>query len=188
MSDDTIKRSDAIKAILQKPAIHGSEGSWYHADDIRDALNAVPSADRPSAVYEYLKRKIGDTVDSETEFDAWFNRMVWHVEECNRLADRLQEDYNRGYCDAVQGIADEMVKQGKCIVQDKPQGWIPCSERLPERDGDYLATLHHKWPDREYKTVEVKKFRSDGFDENLYVKVVAWRPLPEPWEGAEDEA
>ena len=47
MKDDTIKRSDAIKAILQKPAIHGSEGSWYHADDIRDALNAVPSADRP---------------------------------------------------------------------------------------------------------------------------------------------
>lgn len=45
--DDLIKRSDAIKAILQKPAIHGSEGSWYHADDIRDALNAVPSADRP---------------------------------------------------------------------------------------------------------------------------------------------
>ena len=44
---DLIKRSDAIKAILQKPAIHGSEGSWYHADDIRDALNAVPSADRP---------------------------------------------------------------------------------------------------------------------------------------------
>lgn len=40
-------------------------------------------------------------------------------------ADRPKGDYNRGYCDAVQGIADEMVKQGKYIVQDRPQGeWI----------------------------------------------------------------
>lgn len=65
--------------------------------------------------------------------------------------------------------------------------WIPCIERLPERDGDYLATFHHKWPDREYKTVEVEEFRSGKFDENLYMKVVAWTPLPEPWKGAEVE-
>lgn len=65
--------------------------------------------------------------------------------------------------------------------------WIPCSERLPKRDGDYLVTFHHKWPDREYKTVEVEEFRSGGFDENLYVKVIAWMPLPEPYkEGASD--
>ena len=37
------------------------------------------------------------------------------------LSDRLREEYNRGYCDAVQGIADEMVKQGKYIAQDRPQ-------------------------------------------------------------------
>ncbi len=65
---------------------------------------------------------------------------------------------------------------------EMPQ-WTPCSERLPKRDGDYLVTFHHKWPDREYKTVEVEKFRSGGFDENLYMKVVAWMPKPKPWEG-----
>ena len=58
--DDLIKRSDAIKAILQKPAIHGSEGSWYHADDIRDALNAVPSADRPQ----------GEWIDAEIPLES----------------------------------------------------------------------------------------------------------------------
>ena len=49
--DDLIKRSDAIKAVLQKPAIHGCDGSWYHADDIKDALESVPTADRPQGYW-----------------------------------------------------------------------------------------------------------------------------------------
>ena len=48
-------------------------------------------------------------------------------------------------------------------------------------------TFHNKWPDREYKTVEIEKFRNGGFDENLYMKVIAWMPLPEPWKGVDDE-
>lgn len=79
----------------------------------------------------------------------------------------------------------------KVLVEPMPKPkqdeWIPCSERLPKRDGNYLVTFHHKWPDREYKTVEVEEFRSGKFDENLYMKVVAWTPLPEPWKGAEVE-
>lgn len=47
MSDDVIRRSDVIKAIFSKPACHGSDGSWYHSDDIRDAVDSTPSADRP---------------------------------------------------------------------------------------------------------------------------------------------
>ena len=37
-------------------------------------------------IYNYLKERIGDTVDDMKEFDAWFERMVWHVKECDRLA------------------------------------------------------------------------------------------------------
>ena len=34
--------------------------------------------------------------------------------------------YEKGYVDAVQGIADELVRQGKHIESDRPQGkWIP---------------------------------------------------------------
>ena len=34
--------------------------------------------------------------------------------------------YEKGYADAVQGIADELVRQGKHIESDRPQGkWIP---------------------------------------------------------------
>ena len=42
--DDLIRKQDAIDTIIKKPAWHGSEGSFYHADDIRDAINNLPSA------------------------------------------------------------------------------------------------------------------------------------------------
>lgn len=54
-------------------------------------------------------------------------------------ADRPQGDYNRGYRDAVQGIADEMVKQGKHIEADRPQGeWIEHKERTIVRNGNFI--------------------------------------------------
>lgn len=43
-----------------------------------------------------------------------------------------------------------------------------------------------KWPDREYKTVEVEEFRNGGFNERSYARVAAWMPLPEPWKGADN--
>ncbi len=42
--DDLISRQAAIDAIFVKPAWHGSDGSYYHSDDIRDAIEQLPSA------------------------------------------------------------------------------------------------------------------------------------------------
>jgi len=130
-------------------------------------------------------------------------------------ADRPQEDYNRGYCDAVQGIADEMVKQGKYIVQDRPQvnaelkadflkrqyeavlkenkrlkaetpQWIPCSERLPQIGQKVLASTK--------KTVFTQVFKGYYSEPNKWkwehnsVKTIeAWMPLPTEYKGADDD-
>lgn len=54
---------------------------------VRQNIKDAPSADRPKdEVYNYLKERIGDIVDDMKEFDAWFERMVWHVKECDRIA------------------------------------------------------------------------------------------------------
>ena len=68
---------------------------------------------------------------------------------------------------------------------DRPQGWIPCSERLPKKyeqvlccnkDGRVFSTaLTYVHP--EYKYWYFGKHRS----------VIAWMPLPKPWKGADDE-
>ena len=66
--------------------------------------------------------------------------------------------------------------------------WIPCSERLPEEDGQYLITVkyvhvddyediyseHGEWADGKW---DMFTFGHCGKVENI----IAWMPLPEPY-------
>jgi len=98
-------------------------------------------------------------------------------------------------------------------IADRPQGWIPCSERLPEdirpvivtwKNTDpasyyqyivgkhFIGTAHYckgKWywysSVTEDLLAEYGKCESEEFDEAI--EAVAWMPLPKPWKGADDE-
>lgn len=64
-------------------------------------------------------------------------------------------------------------------VEAKPVEWIPCSERLPEESGYYLATIENaKFPQILHYLKGYKRWR-DEFSERKYV--VAWQPLPTPY-------
>ena len=78
------------------------------------------------------------------------------------------------------------VMYSKKIVQEVAEeynnGWIPCSERLPEESGTYIVnaienSIIHvtfaKWMPR------MKKWNLTGC--RSYWKVNAWQPLPEPF-------
>lgn len=41
---DLIDRQFVLKAIFQKPAYHNSEGSYYHSDDIRKAVESIEAS------------------------------------------------------------------------------------------------------------------------------------------------
>ncbi len=41
---DLIDRQSVLKAIFQKPSYHNSEGSYYHADDIRKAVESIEAS------------------------------------------------------------------------------------------------------------------------------------------------
>ena len=97
---------------------------------------------------------------------------------------------------------------------DRPQEWIPCSERLPEDIRPVLVTWKNNDPASYYQYIVGKHFigtahyhrgkwywyssvtedllaeygqcDSEEFDEAI--EAVAWMPLPEPWKGADDEA
>lgn len=70
----------------------------------------------------------------------------------------------------------------KALSADVPQ-WIPCSERLPKEDGDYLVTLDFAWG----KELEMGEwFCGEWINPNRHV-TVAWMPLPEPGKGEEDD-
>ena len=84
---------------------------------------------------------------------------------------------------------------------DRPTGWIPVSERLPDDDGRYLvtypllrrddlwvATAWYGTPPMPNRPVKGKCFfvSDDEWGDVPYDDVVAWMPLPEPYKGGEE--
>ena len=77
--------------------------------------------------------------------------------------------------------------------------WIPCSEREPERSGEYMITWTGYIGGRKSKPfLEIAEFSFDYMKSEWDVthiakrgyydiKVVAWKELGEPWEGDNDE-
>ena len=93
---------------------------------------------------------------------------------------------------------------------DRPQEWIPCSERLPSEEerkewidnnldgiGNLYPCLVTRYssinPDRTKNNPYVAKHYFDGEDfvncgeEVCSEYILAWMPLPEPWKGEGDD-
>ena len=75
------------------------------------------------------------------------------------------------------------------------QRWIPCSERLPSENGDYLVTLENGVVkilgySTTQRTTYPKGFYyiKDGFSwRQMQNPVVAWMPLPEPYKAESED-
>ncbi len=97
----------------------------------------------------------------------------------------------------LQGCLDfrqlaEWLKDYKRLIEQEPQtGWIPVSERLPKKSGDYWCTFGGtNLTGSDYYTTEsdAKKIFDDPEEYTGWraQNVIAWMPLPEPYK-AESE-
>jgi hypothetical protein len=68
-------------------------------------------------------------------------------------------------------------------LEQEPR-WIPTSERLPEEDGEYYATVYDT--DENYKYMDIAELEDGIWQYKDYVKVLAWMPLPEPYREVEE--
>ena len=87
-------------------------------------------------------------------------------------------------------------------------GWILCSERLPEEHDSMFATFKgtDKWNDAMFEKISDDVNVTVGFEDGtrktktmhtvdgkwkndsiIKVKIIAWRPLPEPYKEDEEE-
>ena len=107
------------------------------------------------------------------------------------VLDALQKHFNPTGAELSPDLASVLAGVG-VVINTMPSSpsrpsWIPCSERLPEKDGDYLTTL----TDKDGNYVDVTEWQNiiggrwiAPFDECDYCEignVVAWMPLPEPY-------
>ena len=80
----------------------------------------------------------------------------------------------------------------KMYEDDMPSvGWIPCMERLPDHDGEYLVSYR----DLTVMKCDIAYWSQEAFpdgegewsSENVGSGVVAWMELPEPYKEKKDE-
>lgn len=91
--------------------------------------------------------------------------------------------------------SDTIVMLSEKARADRPNGkWIPCSERLPEKEGWYITTVEGEKTGR--RRIENDLFAVDialahGHTPNKFCKdgyrqrTVAWMPFPEPYREVE---
>ena len=128
-------------------------------------------------------------------------------EAFEKIVERLEEyeyndliEHNSELCEHCQRTNCEMgtdcsmciMDKAKDIVQDVAKeynnGWIACSDRLPDKAGyEVLATLENSLGQRRV-TIIFTGYGAESFwhcnnkEYDLEVwKVIAWQPLPEPY-------
>lgn len=99
------------------------------------------------------------------------------------------DEYNNGINRAY-SIVREVAEEFATDTNVGTNGWIPCSERLPEEYGDYLVCWTDITRGQYYEIVEYEPNNGWIGDipqsfEGKY-SVIAWRPLPEPYKESED--
>ena len=88
--------------------------------------------------------------------------------------------------EVLNGMADTIAELERKLAERE---WIPCSERLPKENGEYIVSLEdsiYPW---------AKFFNGKWFMLSINAiarefgeyEVIAWMPLPKPYKGGEDE-
>lgn len=101
---------------------------------------------------------------------------------CNICPDKdVRCSYDCGFPDVLDYKWEKLIDAQPTI--DAVSEWIPCEERLPSKDGEYLTT--YRWTGRsgtEYEEVWVMDFDHGRFTGEETGIILAWMPLPKPYE------
>ena len=121
-------------------------------------------------------------------------------DEFYKAIDRCHEEAYASGCLAGMDLAKAEAEKFGTDINVVSNGWIPCSERLPEESGYYLVT-YHNWSDGnflpKYDDTYVRRLHyqisehfvgwnypknvDDRAENDCHKEVIAWQPLPEPF-------
>lgn len=185
---DLISRQAAINSFR-----YDDDGTAWDVDDIVYRLEQFPSAqpmmtnaadlinrgDAILAVYKRIKQlgmeNDADVLSIRQSIRDLASAQPYTEEEIQAMQDLEQAQLDKAYQIGVE----------EGLRSAQPQ-WIPCSERLPEHDGEkYLVTLYSDRINVVSVRISYCYMNRDGFWSDVPVgyKVTAWMPLPAPWKG-----
>ena len=159
MSEDTIYREDAIEALGEEPYVWTDDDEFAQGERSQwlDDVSAIKAV--PSA-----DRPQGEVNAIEI------------YEQAERRLERSEISI---------GEFESIIDPLRHLYYDRPQGWIPCSERMPEEKEVVLIT-------NDKGNVRFGQFRGTHgkywiWKGNTLETVLAWMPLPKSYKGADDE-
>lgn len=120
--------------------------------------------------------------------DIWQDELVWWMAKAICLLLREAAIADR---DEVRAPSKPVVEPtGRADAQRGAVRWIPVSDRLPENDDWVIVTILDEWGDTPWEYTDFGWYLEAGncwvIDAKQRTDVIAWMPLPEPWEGKEE--
>ena len=156
-------------------------------------------------VIYWLNRSDIDKVKFYTAVGYAIEALKAHSETCGNLVDKKSVMHIVNFeCGKLSGLAKTIQQEINMLPSEKlVSKWIPCNKKLPEKYGWYLCTYkdgrvntkywnNGKWIDNIRKNMfELYDIRSKITGEQIHSEqesvdwsdwIIAWMPLPEPYE------
>lgn len=197
---DLISRGQAIEAVVCH--IWHSPNELYKRfncenvvrDVVTDAINRIPSAELPKGDLisrRWLLDLYGDYIgdNGEPKYHVPLEVIRQNIKDAPS-AEAVQTQAEKcDECIHKETHKDKMTCK-ECVSAEAVQGWIPCSERLPDVDREVLASGY-------YNDVYIATLKEDKREEYywsafggfpvMFSAVDAWMPLPKPYKGGGSE-
>lgn len=206
--NNTISRSEAIAALDEQIrlcdkalssfsismkdeyAVRGERASLVaFRETLENMLSAQPECEDavPRTSVEYICRK--NTVSTNPYEHKYHDKFIQFMDD-PEISDFGRWKHSNGFNTALVAVKCDLDKVPP--VTPKKPGWIPCSERLPkpkEYEDDVLKyyLIQNEFGDMMVCSWDGKYWVQMYQHKNIQDKVVAWRELPTPWEGGQDE-
>ena len=137
---------------------------------------------------EIIEKIIERLEDWHNWYDDGLISVCGAIEIVNQVAEEYDECYKDcGECEAYDKEKHHCPKFCKVIkeaveeIKENHSGWIPCNERLPEKNQKCLLQYNGSMSgNQDYMDVDI--YNGERFEFFGIKNVIAWQPLPQPYQ------
>ena len=162
--------------------------SVYLANKSIDMIDAVNKGFADG--YNKAIDDFADKAQKECDIQNWSKNYGISFENLEKISEQLkagvENEKERNAFDNAKQIVQEVAEEFATDTNVGTNGWIPCSERLPEEEADVLLSLRSLDVYTGFRANAEGCFYIDGDGYVEYENVIAWMPLPEPYKESEE--